>query len=276
MRETVRAFIVGSYRSFFTITGITLSLVGTFLMFNLVLISHNMYENVRKDIRLEVFPGGNPAEISNRIKLLGGIGRVEVISSREAKEEFLNSYPDFHNLVENLGEDIFYTVIRVYPKDYWKEVEFLDMLSRKIKLIGGVSGVYYGKDWLKSASTFFKVILALTLMVSIITVVIAIVISFYTVRFVVSHRKNYVDILRLSGVSPLKLRFPYILLSGFYSVVSWFLASVLTLYTLSRFGILDKTLNQNIAVICASFVVVLVSCTLGAMQALRDIESGVV
>jgi len=275
MRETFRAFVVSSYRSFFTIAGITLSLITAYLMFNLLLISYSMYNDVRKDIRYEIFPKGDPKIIREKLKIIGGIKDVHIISGKQARQEFLKFYPQFESLVNELGDDVFYPIIRAYPDEHWKETEFLDMIAEKIKLVDGVGGVYYGKKWLESASTFFKVILAMVIIVMVITISITLVISFYTVRFVVSNRKVYVDILRLAGASPFRLRMPYIVLSIIYSITSWILATSLSSYILYRFGTLSKFYMENIALYAVFLLLVMLSCVMGALQALKDIESGV-
>ncbi len=275
MKETLRAFIVGSYRSFFTIAGITLSLMAAFMMFNLLLVSYSMYNDVRKDIRFEIFPKGDPKVIRERLKIIGGIKDVHIISGEQARREFLKFYPQFKSLVNELGDEVFYTIIRAYPDEHWKESGFLDMMAEKIKLVEGVGGVYYGKKWLESASTFFKVILTMVIIVMVITISITLVISFYTVRFVVSNRKVYVDILRLAGVSPFRLRIPYIILSIIYSLTSWILATSLSSYILNRFGTLSKFYAENIVLYAVFLFLVMLSCVMGALQALRDIERGV-
>lgn len=275
MKETLRAIKVGSYRSIFTIVGISLSLLSLFILSNLLLVSYGIYRDVKEDIRFEIFPEGDPEDIVKNVRLLGGIKGVEIISGERARKEFLQYYPDFKRFLEDLGDDIFYTIIRVYPKDYWKEPEFLDIMNDKIKSIKGVSGVYYGKKWLSSANTFFKTILSLTVGVILITILITLSISFYTVRFVVSHRKNYVDILRLSGVSPFKLRYPYIILSILYATVSWVIAFITSVYILQNLNLLTKYKTENLLLFLISLVVVIITCAFGSIRALRDIEMGI-
>lgn len=275
MRETLRAIKVGSYRSIFTIFGISFSLLSLFILSNLLLVSYGIYRDVKKDIRFEIFPEDNPESVARKLKLLGGIESVEIVSGKRAQQEFLQYYPDFKKFLEDLGDDIFYTVIRVYPMDYWKETEFLDMLYKKMKYIKGVSGIYYGKSYLESANNFFKTLLSLTVAVIIITILITLSISFYTVRFVVSHRKNYVDILRLAGVSPFKLRYPYILLSILYATVSWIIATFISAYILQNLNLLTKYKTENTILFIVSLAVVIITCAFGSIRALRDIEMGV-
>ncbi|MEO0138671.1 MAG: permease-like cell division protein FtsX [candidate division WOR-3 bacterium] len=275
MKETLRAIKVGSYRSIFTIIGISLSLLSLFILSNLLMVSYGIYRNVREGIRFEIFPDGDPEDAVKKLRLLGGIKSVEMVSGEKARKEFLKYYPDFERFLEDLGDDIFYTIIRVYPRNHWKEPEFLDMLYEKIKSIKGVSGVYYGKSWLSSADAFFKTILSLTVGVIVITILITLSISFYTVRFVVSHRKNYVDILRLSGVSPFKLRYPYILLSILYATISWVIASLISIYILQNLSLLTKYKTENLLLFIISLIVVVITCALGSIRALRDIEMGI-
>ncbi len=275
MKETLRAIKVGSYRSIFTIIGISLSLLSLFILSNLLLVSHGIYRDVREDIRFEIFPEGDPESVVKELSLLGGIKDVEIVSGERARKEFLKYYPDFKGFLEDLGDDIFYTVIRVYPKDYWKEPVFLDIIYEKMKAIKGVSGVYYGKSWLSSANTFFKTLLSLTVGVILITILIILSISFYTVRFVVSHRKNYVDILRLSGVSPFKLRYPYILLSILYATISWIIATLTSIYILQNLNLLTKYKTENLILFLISLAVVVITCAFGSIRALRDIEMGI-
>jgi hypothetical protein len=248
MRETWRAIKVGSYRSVFAVIGISLSLISLFILTNLLALSFKIYREVWENVRFEVFPEEDPRGVVKSLELLGGTDKIELIDGKRAKEEFLKLYPNFKSIVEELGEDVFYTVIRVYPKEHWKDEGLLKLMYSKISALKGVSNVYYGESWIASAGVFFKTVLGLTLGVIFITIMAGILISFYTVRFAVSHRKTYIDILRLYGVSPFKLRYPYILLSIIYAFVSWLFAVGISLYLLDVFDIFRENLYANLTV----------------------------
>jgi cell division protein FtsX len=273
MRETWRAIKVGSYRSAFAVVGISLSLISLFILTNLLALSFKIYREVWENVRFEVFPEEDPRGIINDLGLLGGIDKIELIDGRRAKEEFLKLYPNFKSIVEELGEDVFYTVIRVYPKEHWKDEGLLKLMHSKISALKGVSNVYYGESWIASAGVFFKTVLGLTLGVIFITIMAGILISFYTVRFAVSHRKTYIDILRLYGVSPFKLRYPYILLSIIYAFVSWLFAVGISLYLLDAFNIFRENLYANLTVFLVSLIMVILGSLFGSIVALKDVET---
>ena len=273
MRETWRAIKVGSYRSVFAVIGIALSLISLFVLLNLLFLSFEIYREVWRNVRFEVFPDGNPREVVEDLKLLGGIKMLDLVDEKRAREGFLKLYPNFEGLVEELGEDVFYTIIRVYPKEHWKDEELLKLMYLKISSLKNVSGVYYGETWIASAGVFFKTVLGLTLGVIFITIMAGLIISFYTVRFAVSHRKTYIDILRLYGVSPFKLRYPYILLSIIYAVISWLLSVGISLYIFDIFNLFRKNMYANLGVFLISLVMVVLSCIFGSIAALKDIET---
>ncbi len=273
MKETWRAIKVGSYRSVFAVIGISLSLISLFILLNLLFLAFKIYTDVWRNVRFEVFPDGDLRRIMENLRLLGGIERVDLIDGKEAREEFLKFYPNFKGIIEELGDDVFYTVIRVYPKAHWKDEEMLKLMNAKISELKEVSGVYYGETWVESAGVFFKTVLGLTLGAIFITIMAGILISFYTIRFVVSHRKTYIDILRLYGVSPFKLRYPYILLSIIYAVVSWLFSVTVALYLLDVFNLFRDNLYANLTAFLTSFVAVVLSCILGSTAALKDIET---
>jgi Cell division protein len=273
MRETWRAIKVGSYRSVFAVIGITLSLISLFVLLNLLFLSFEIYREVWRNVRFEVFPNGNPREVVEDLKLLGGIKMLDLVDEKRAREGFLKLYPNFKGLVEELGEDVFYTIIRVYPEEHWKDEELLKLMYLKISSLKNVSGVYYGETWIASAGVFFKTVLGLTLGVIFITIMAGLIISFYTVRFAVSHRKTYIDILRLYGVSPFKLRYPYILLSIIYAVISWLLSVGISLYIFDIFNLFRKNMYANLGVFLISLVMVVLSCIFGSIAALKDIET---
>ncbi len=273
MKETWRAIKVGSYRSVFAIIGISLSLISLFILLNLLFLAFKIYTDVWRNVRFEVIPDGDPRRIMENLKLLGGIERVDLIDGKEARKEFLKFYPNFRGIIEELGDDVFYTVIRVYPKAHWKDEEMLKLMNAKISELKEISGVYYGETWIESAGVFFKTVLGLTLGAIFITIMAGILISFYTIRFVVSHRKTYIDILRLYGVSPFKLRYPYILLSIIYAIVSWLFSVAVALYLLDVFNLFRDNLYPNLTAFLISFVAVVLSCILGSTAALKDIET---
>ncbi|EJF05867.1 cell division protein [Thiovulum sp. ES] len=147
------------------------------------------------------------------------------------------------------------------------------MMYLKISRLKNVSSVYYGETWIASAGVFFKTILGLTLGAIFVTIIAGILISFYTVRFAVTHRKTYIDILRLYGVSPFKLRYPYILLSVIYAAASWLLSLGVSLYLLDLFDLFRENIYANLMVFSLSLLTVILSCVFGSIAALRDIET---
>jgi cell division protein FtsX len=251
MRETWRAIKVGSYRSVFAVIGISLSLISLFILTNLLALSFKIYREVWENVRFEVFPEEDPRGIINDLGLLGGIDKIELIDGKRAKEEFLKLYPNFKSIVEELGEDVFYTVIRVYPKEHWKDEGLLKLMHSKISALKGVSNVYYGESWIASAGVFFKTVLGLTLGVIFITIMAGILISF----------------------SPFKLRYPYILLSIIYAFVSWLFAVGISLYLLDVFNLFRENLYANLTVFLVSLIMVILSSLFGSIAALKDIET---
>ncbi|NPB04369.1 MAG: hypothetical protein GXO39_08170 [Thermotogae bacterium] len=274
MKETFKALFAASYRSVFTILGITLSVLMVMITANAAYLSYVTYSRIRADIRLEVFPKGKPQDVANFLKLLGGVKSAEILTEDKAKEEFLKHYPQVKDLLERLGDDVFYPIIRVYPKEHWKDITFLDLLGGEIEAYAGVSGVYYGREWLEAAQTFFNFLLGANVVVLGVAFLITLLVSFYTVRFVVHHRRNMIEILRLAGVSPLGLRYPYILLSLIYTVVSWALVLTIGLAILTRYSPTPDALRFNLVLSSLLFVITLITTVFGSFRALADIERG--
>ena len=274
MKEALKAFLAASYRSVFAVLGITLSIFMVVLTANATYVSYYTYSRIRDAVRIEVFPAVRAEEVESFLKVLGGVERVEIVSEREAREEFVKLYPQLADLLNRLGEDVFYPMLRVYPKDHWREVRFLDLLSGEISAYRGVAGVYYGREWLKAAQDFFNFLLGANVVVLLTAFVVSLLVSFYTVRFVVHHRRNLIEILRLAGVSPFRLRYPYVLLSVLYTLVSWAVVAPLVLYFAGRYDPVPGILRFNALLLGGILVVVLVTTTFGSLRALTDLERG--
>lgn len=274
MKEAFKALVSASYRSAFAVLGITLSMFMVVLTANAAFVSYYTYSRIRDEVRVEVFPKVKTEEVVSFLKVLGGVDRVEVVSEEKAREEFKRFYPQLADLIDRLGEDVFYPMIRVYPKPYWRDVEFLDVLSGEIEAYRGVAGVYYGREWLKAAQDFFNFLLGANVVVLLTAFVVSLLVSFYTVRFVVHHRRNLIEILRLAGVSPFRLRYPYVLLSIVYSLVSWVIVAPLVLLPMRYYGPVPGMLRFNLLLLVGILLIVVITTVMGSLRALSDLERG--
>ncbi len=274
MKEAFKAFVAASYRSAFAVLGIALSMLMVVLTANAAFVSYYTYSRIRDEIRIEVFPKVRTGEVVSFLKVLGGVDRVEVVNEERAREEFKRFYPQLSDLIDRLGEDVFYPMIRVYPKPHWKEVQFLDVLRGEIEAYGGVAGVYYGREWLKAAQDFFNFLLGANVVVLLTAFVVSLLVSFYTVRFVVHHRRNLIEILRLAGVSPFRMRYPYVLLSILYSFVSWIIVAPLVLLVMRYYGPVPGMLRFNLLLLSGLLAVIVITTVMGSLRALSDLERG--
>ncbi len=274
MKEAFKAFVSASYRSAFAVLGITLSMFMVMVTANAAFVSYYTYARIKNEIRIEVFPKVRTGDVVSFLKVLGGVDRVEVVSEREAREEFKRSYPQLSDLIDRLGEDVFYPMIRVYPKPHWRDVQFLDVLSGEIGTYSGVAGVYYGREWLKAAQDFFNFLLGANVVVLLTAFVVSLLVSFYTVRFVVHHRRNLIEILRLAGVSPFRMRYPYVLLSILYSLISWVIVAPLVLLIVRYYGPVPGILKFNLLLLIGILAVIVITTVTGSLRALSDLERG--
>ncbi|NPA80626.1 MAG: hypothetical protein GXO29_06235 [Thermotogae bacterium] len=274
MREAFKALKAASYRSVFAVLGITLSIFIVVLAANATYISYNTYRRIRADIRLEVFPKGRPQEVVSFLRLLGGVRDVEVVDERRAKEEFRRYYPQLSSLLDRLGDDVFYPMVRVYPKEHWKDVKFLDLLKGEIEAYRGVSGAYYGREWLEAAQNFFNFLLGTNVVVLLTALLINLLLAFYTVRFVVHHRRNLIEILRLAGVSPWGLRYPYVLLSLIYALISWSVVAVVVMLGIRRYPLAEGIRTFNVILLGVLLLLTAAITVMGSLRALSDVEKG--
>ncbi len=274
MKEAFKAFVSASYRSAFAVLGIALSIFMLVITANAAFVSYSTYSRIRDDIRIEVFPKVRTEEVVSFLKVLGGVDSVEIVSEEKARKEFEKFYPQLSDLLSRLGEDVFYPMVRVYPRDHWREVEFLDILSGEIGAYRGVAGVYYGREWLKAAQDFFKFLLGANVIVLLTAFVVSLLVSYYTVRFVVHHRRNLIEILRLAGVSPFRLRYPYVILSVMYALISWLLIAPVVLYLVRYYGPVPGMLKFNTVLLGGVLVVTTITTVMGGLRALSDLERG--
>jgi cell division transport system permease protein len=161
-----------------------------------------------------------PQEIANtteEIKSIDGVKSVSLITNEQAKQDFLNVFPQYKDIMNSLKRN---------PLPYTIKVEINDLSSGErikdlIKDFPNIDSVVFSADTAKKLNNLVK--LLWTLFVSILIVVIAefIFIVQSSTSFLIDFRKTEIRVLNLIGADKGFIEFPFLILFSMFSIIAW-------------------------------------------------------
>ena len=223
-REVGRSFI----RNFKTVIGSFLSLMLTFLLFDLFWISAGtsdlFYKNLLSQLQMEVFLAESVSEpdfemIKMQINKIEGVDSVHYISKEEAREELrklvgsdlLGDYekenPLPRSFVLNFTPDILST-------------ENMKAIEQKLNEFKGVSQVFYSRTWLEKAEKTRRIITDIGMILGVIVLLTALINSTNNIRLMVRTRAVGIQQMRLLGAGKVFIAMPFIIEGMIISIIS--------------------------------------------------------
>jgi cell division transport system permease protein len=161
-----------------------------------------------------------PQEIANtteEIKSIDGVKSVSLITNEQAKQDFLNVFPQYKDIMNSLKRN---------PLPYTIKVEINDLSSGErikdlMKDFPNIDSVVFSADTAKKLNNLVK--LLWTLFVSILIVVIAefIFIVQSSTSFLIDFRKTEIRVLNLIGADKGFIEFPFLILFSMFSIIAW-------------------------------------------------------
>lgn len=237
-KEGMTNFRRNGWLSLATISILTLSLFITSVAFLISLGARLVVENFEDRVNITV--SFNPDVSESRIHEMEGnlkrfreIESVEFVSRDQALSQFLaqsGNDPEIRQAIEEIGENPLLASLVIRAKnqsDYEKIAQVLSQSEYK----DDISRVNYERnkrifERLNTISTAAK---RFGLIVGIAFAVIAILITFNTIRITIYSHRNEFEIMRLVGASNMYVRMPYI----FEGILYGFCAGVVTLLLLT-------------------------------------------
>jgi cell division transport system permease protein len=182
-----------------------------------------------------------PQEIANtteEIKSIDGVKSVSLITSEQAKQDFLNVFPQYKDIMNSLKRN---------PLPYTIKVEINDLSSGErikdlIKDFPNIDSVVFSADTAKKLNNLVK--LLWTLFVSILIVVIAefIFIVQSSTSFLIDFRKTEIKVLNLIGADKGFIEFPFLILFSMFSIIAW----AISLLILQKINIWSDSIVQSL------------------------------
>ena len=222
LRQTMLLFKESKKIIFITIVFLTIGIVtlGSTYIIGTKLFQSSLSATNKLNITAFFSLDTTPQEIANtteEIKSIDGVKSVSLITSEQAKQDFLNVFPQYKDIMNSLKRN---------PLPYTIKVEINDLSSGErikdlIKDFPNIDSVVFSADTAKKLNNLVK--LLWTLFVSILIVVIAefIFIVQSSTSFLIDFRKTEIRVLNLIGADKGFIEFPFLILFSMFSIIAW-------------------------------------------------------
>ncbi len=277
LKETYKFLAAKKFLSLFVI-------ISTFLLFLIlgtaILITYqvNGYLNqVRRNIQVQAFLETDITKldslrISTILSSLAGIDSFYYKSSSQAFQELKERFSRDKEIFEEVDPSQIPSSFVIIPQYHWTKSFLLEALSSKVKVVEGISDVYYGGKWISALEKLSTVFLMVSILVIILIFFTFLFISSHAIRINLMDNRDAIYILKLSGAPEWKIYFPFRLMGIFFG----FISSLLTYITINGIIYLLKANGFNLFPFPNNLLLVIVifGILLGyiaAEDALRDI-----
>lgn len=243
LRQTMLLFKESKKIIFITIVFLTIGIVtlGSTYIIGTKLFQSSLSATNKLNITAFFSLDTTPQEIANtteEIKSIDGVKSVSLITSEQAKQDFLNVFPQYKDIMNSLKRN---------PLPYTIKVEINDLSSGErikdlIKDFPNIDSVVFSADTAKKLNNLVK--LLWTLFVSILIVVIAefIFIVQSSTSFLIDFRKTEIKVLNLIGADKGFIEFPFLILFSMFSIIAW----AISILILQKINIWSDSIVQSL------------------------------
>ena len=243
LRQTMLLFKESKKIIFITIVFLTIGIVtlGSTYIIGTKLFQSSLSATNKLNITAFFSLDTTPQEIANtteEIKSIDGVKSVSLITSEQAKQDFLNVFPQYKDIMNSLKRN---------PLPYTIKVEINDLSSGErikdlIKDFPNIDSVVFSADTAKKLNNLVK--LLWTLFVSILIIVIAefIFIVQSSTSFLIDFRKTEIKVLNLIGADKGFIEFPFLILFSMFSIIAW----AISILILQKINIWSDSIVQSL------------------------------
>ena len=243
LRQTILLFKESKKIIFITIVFLTIGIVtlGSTYIIGTKLFQGSLSVTNKLNITAFFSLDTTPQEIANtteEIKSIDGVKSVSLITNEQAKQDFLNVFPQYKDIMNSLKRN---------PLPYTIKVEINDLSSGErikdlIKDFPNIDSVVFSADTAKKLNNLVK--LLWTLFVSILIVVIAefIFIVQSSTSFLIDFRKTEIRVLNLIGADKGFIEFPFLILFSMFSIIAW----AISVLILQKINIWSDSIVQSL------------------------------
>jgi cell division transport system permease protein len=184
-------------------------------------------------------PDEKIVEAKKNLESFSEVKSVEFISKEQALEEFKKNNanePAILKSLEEIGDNplLSYLVVKAQSPDKY---DVIAKYATEASFAGDVSRVNYekNKEIINKFNTIIGQVRKIGIILGSIFALVAILVTFNTVRITIYTHKEEIEIMRLVGASNVFIRLPFILEGLFYGVIAS-LVSMLALFLVLYFG----------------------------------------
>ncbi len=251
----------------FLIIGIFLSLSNNF---------QHIAKQIQKNLAVVAFLEKDASEeninaVRIRLEKSPYIQEVHYITSRQAKKNFSQKFPELKNIVDNLEINPFPSSFEAVAKknalSYEETINFIN----EIKEMPGVDDVQFNQDWLERVQAFSRLAKGVGFFLGGILVLASFFIISNIIKLNVIAQKEEIEILRLTGATNLFIRTPFliegIILGLVGSSLSLLMLAIITklfpLYLGSSLGAMTELISFRYLTFSQCLAVLISGCLIG-------------
>lgn len=199
--------------------------------------------SLKQKVNIHVFFKLDTAEndIKNTIetiKNIYGVKSAELITNEQAKEEFLQIFPQYKDMLESLKRN---------PLPYTANIELTeltdgDRITEIVKNLPTIDTVVFSGETAKKLDNLIKLIWMLFVAI---LVVVSAEFAFTTqssISFLVDFRKTEIKILNLIGADKFFIELPFVLISVLFSFIAW----LISLFFLFKINIWSNAIVKDL------------------------------
>jgi len=222
--QNIRSNLATSIVTTFTIA-ISLSVCGLFLVFFINV--NNMLSGVGGQIQITAYIRGNLQDdavlhIKDEISAMHEVESVEYISKEMALNIFKTELKGQKGILDGLAANPLPASFEIKVKELFRTQDGIKGLISKLRLIGGIEDVQYGKEWVDRFFAFIRLVEVFIFILGGFILSAAAFIASNTIRLALYTRKDEIEIMGLLGATNIFIKTPYFIegiLEGFSGAV---------------------------------------------------------
>lgn len=154
------------------------------------------------------------------IQNIDGVRSVQLITSEQAKEEFLSIFPQYKDTLDSLKRN---------PLPYAADIELKELdagprIESMLKTLPTIDSVIFSQETAKKLDNLIKLVWMLFIAILIVvSAEFAFTIQSST-SFLVDFRKNEITILNLIGADKIFVEVPFLIISALFTIIAWIIS----------------------------------------------------
>jgi cell division transport system permease protein len=255
-KEGVKSFWRNGWLSFATVSVLSISLYIMGLTLLIALGSGAAVKNIQEKINISVYFNPDVKEdrimdIKNKLSGYKEIKSIDYVSKDRAMNEFLasnNNDPSIKQALEEIGENPLLPslVIKSQSPDQY---ETITQALQQSNFNQDINKINYenNKKAIERLTNLIMTVEKIGFAIGIIFVLVAILITFNTIRITIYAHKQELEVMRLVGASNMYIRMPHVFEGIFYGIVSAVVVLILLFITFQFVApVIQKTISHEV------------------------------